>query len=143
VKLFKRKLTPKQTSIQLSCVELCGDGYCAVVGESFYQEALRATSRLCTTGADGRSTFTAVLVAEPDNPYDANAIAVYSPAGKVGHLSRDDAFLYQEVITEVARRGYQGGACNAHLTGGQPDRPFFGVVLQLADPDECLDELDS
>lgn len=138
-----KRLTGRQASIHLSCLELCGDGYCAVVGESFYQKALRATSLRCTTSADGRPSFTAVLVAEPNNPYDSNAIAVYSPAGKVGHLSREDALLYQGVVTEVARRGYQGGACSAHLTGGQPDKPFLGVVLQLADPDDCLDELRS
>jgi hypothetical protein len=31
------------------------------------------------------------LRAEPDNPYDANAVAVVGPAGQIGHLPRNDA----------------------------------------------------
>lgn len=138
---FKRTLTPDKASIELSCVELCAGGYRAVVGESFYQDALRATSGICSLGSDGRPTFTAVLVAEPNNHYDSNAIAIYSPAGKVGHLSRDDARAYQTVLAEVRRLGYQAGACSGYLTGGEPGKPSFGVVLQLADPAGCLDEL--
>lgn len=134
---FKKK--PK--SFKLEVIELCQDGYCAVVGESHYQEALRATSTICTPGAEGRRTFTAVLIAEPDNPHDANAIAVYSPHGKLGHLSRDNALAYRPVLDEVARLGYPGGACEAYLMGGKPDKPSFGVVLRLADPDECLAQL--
>lgn len=131
--------TPK--TLKLEVIELCQDGYCAVVGESYYQEALRATSVICMPGPEERPTFTAVLIAEPDNPYDANAIAVYSPQGKLGHLSRDNALAYRPVLEEVARLGYSGGACEAHLTGGQPDKPSFGVVLRLAEPDDCLAEL--
>lgn len=90
--LFKRKPTLEQNStLELSLVELCEDGYCAVVGESYYQDALRATGRVCSAGGEGRPAFTAALVPEPENPYDSNAIAVYSPRGKIGHLSRDDA----------------------------------------------------
>jgi hypothetical protein len=132
--LFKRKA-------RLTLVELCGDGHCAVVGESFYQDALRATNRICTVGPDGRAAFTAALVPEPDNPYDANAIAIHSPEGKVGHLSRDAALEYQDLFAEITRRGYQGGACEAHLVGGEPGKPSFGVVLHLADPDTALSEL--
>ena len=33
----------------------------------------------------------AVLVAEPDNPYDANAVSVWVKGLKVGYLSREDA----------------------------------------------------
>lgn len=135
--LFKKK--PKAVSLRV--IELCDDGYCEVVGESHYQDALRATSTICSPGPEGRGAFTAVLVAEPDNPYDVNAIAIYSPQGKLGHLSRDDAIEYHPVLDEIARLGYQGGACTAYLTGGEPAKPYFGVVLQLADPYTCLAEL--
>jgi hypothetical protein len=82
-----------------------------------------------------------VLVAEPNNQYDPNAIAIYSPAGHIGYLSREDALAYQEILVEVKRRGFQAGACSAYLTGGKPDKPSFGVVLRLADPESCLDDL--
>jgi hypothetical protein len=138
--LFKKYASKK--SVEVSCLELCGDGHCAVVGESHYQEALKATSRICTAGDEGRPTFTAVLVAEPHNQYDLNAIAIYSPAGQVGYLSRDDAVDYKEVLAEVRERGYQAGACRAHLVGGTTDKPSFGVVLCLADPEDCLADMD-
>lgn len=136
---FKKKKKPKP--LTLNVVELETEGYCAVVGESHYQDALRATSTICTPGPEGRPTFTAVLVAEPDNPYDENAIAIHSAEGKLGHLSRDNALAYRQVMETVAQLGFQGAACEAYLTGGQSDKPSFGVVLRLADPDECLAEL--
>ena len=139
--LFKKKKPPTESTVALSLVELCADGFCAVVGESYYQDALRATRPGCTIGPDGRPAFTAALLPEPDNPYDPNAIAVYSPKGKVGHLSRDHALDYRELFAEVTLRGYDGGACPACLVGGEPEKPSFGVVLQLADPDDCLIEL--
>lgn len=135
--IFKKK--PR--TFELRLVELCEDGYCAVVGESHYQDVLLVTKGACTAGPGDRPTFTAALIAEPDNPYDPDAIAVYSPEGKVGYLSRDDAPAYRLVLEEVARLGYHGGACEAYLTGGEPDKPSFGVVLQLADPGACLAEL--
>ncbi len=135
--LFKRKVR----TADLRLIELCADGYCAVVGESYYQDALLATRGICTTCPEDRPMFTAALVPEPENPYDSDAIAVYSSAGKVGHLSRDHAQGYQPVLKEVTRRGSQGGACDAYLTGGEPGKPSFGVVLRLADPVTCLADL--
>jgi hypothetical protein len=137
LKLFKKQ--PKTASLHV--IELCDDGYCAVVGESHYQEALRSTSGVCVTGPEGRPTFTAVLVAEPSNQFDRNAIAVYSAQGKVGYLSRENALAYQPVLQKAMRLAYEGGACEAYLTGGQPDKPYFGVVLRLADASRCIADL--
>jgi hypothetical protein len=130
----------KQTSVSLSLLELPGDGFLAVVGESHCQDALRATSEVCTETFEDRPSFTAALVPEPDNPYDSNAIAVWGPRGRLGYLSRDDALDYRDVFDEIRRRGEDGGACGAHLTGGDAGKSF-GVVLRLADADECLTEL--
>ncbi len=139
--LKRRPTTPPTTTVQLSLVTLCEDGYCAVVGESHYQEALLSTSRICFPGPEGRLTFTAALVPELENPYDSNAIAVYSPEGKLGYFSRGTAIDYRQLFAEVARLGYHGAACEAYLTGGTTDKPSFGVVLHLADADSCLAEL--
>jgi hypothetical protein len=64
-----------------------------VVGELAYQAALW---RLCS-GAPGdrvRHDIVAVLVPEPTNPYDANAIAVQIDGQLVGYLSRATAQEY-------------------------------------------------
>lgn len=138
--IFRRGRSQPQ-AIELSLLELCGDGYRAVVGESHYQDALRRTSTICTPGEEGRPTFQAVLVAERDNQYDPNAIAVFSTQGKLGHLSREDAVEYQQVFAEINRAGSDGGACVGLLNGGQPGKPSYGVTLLLAHPDACLREL--
>jgi HIRAN domain len=64
-----------------------------VVGESHYQDALwrvaggRRTERV-------RVETQAMLVREPDNPHDANAISVRIDGATVGYLCRDDARSY-------------------------------------------------
>jgi hypothetical protein len=64
-----------------------------VVGELAYQDALW---RLCagTIGDRVRCHIVAVLVPEPMNPYDANAIAVQIDGEVVGYLSRATAQEY-------------------------------------------------
>jgi hypothetical protein len=76
-------------------VVLGGSVNLEVVGESHYQDNLWQL-----VGSDDRSErvrvkITAVLAAEPDNPCDANAVAVWIDGLKVGHLSQDDAQLYR------------------------------------------------
>lgn len=126
---------------KLSLVTLSGDGFCAVVGESYYQAALRATRDVCVGEFEGRPVFMASLVAERDNKYDPNAVGVYSPRGKLGYLSREDALRYRDLFDAIHNQAYDGGACEAYLTGGEPDKPSFGVVLHLADPVTCLADL--
>lgn len=135
--LFKKKAK----GFTLSLLELPSDGFCAVVGESHYQEALRATEGICSGGFEDRPDFTAALVPERDNPYDKNAIAVYSPEGKIGYLSRENALDFKNLFAEIGQRGFQGGACTAYLTGGESGKPLFGAVLRLADPHVCLASL--
>ena len=132
--LFKKK--PK--GLTLSLLELSDDGFCAVAGESHYQDALRATRSICSGTFEGRPAFTAALVPEPD---DGDAIAVYSSQGKLGYVPRERAYEYRELFDELLQRGYEGGGCAAHLTGGGPGKSY-GVVLRLADPHTCLEELD-
>jgi hypothetical protein len=124
-----------------SAFELPPDGYRAVVGESFHQDALAATVSLTVPGEEGRPMFRALLVAEPDNPYDENAIAIHSAAGKVGHLSRRDAIDYAPVMAALAERGRTGGSCDAFLNGGPADGKSFGVVLRLSPPGDCVLEI--
>ncbi len=136
--IFRRK--PKQIHPSL-LLKLSGNGHCAVVGESHYQQALSATNANCSIEFGGARAFSATLLPEPSNPHDPNAVAVHSPEGKLGYLSRDNAEVYRELFAEVTGRGYHGGTCNAHLVGGEPAKPAFGVVLELADPETCLAEV--
>jgi hypothetical protein len=78
-----------------------------VVGELAYQDVLW---RLCggTAGDQIRSDVVAVLVPEPGNPYDANAIAVQIDSQTVGYLSRATAQEYLPGLKHLmfGRGGY-------------------------------------
>lgn len=97
-------------------------GFVQVVGESHHQEALRGLAAML--GPDG--TFTARLSAEPDNPYDANAVAVLidgQDGDKLGYLSRQVARSYQQ---RLLSHGVPV-TCPARLTGAG----IVGVVLDF------------
>jgi hypothetical protein len=134
----REKLRP----IELTALELAGGAHVAIVGESYYQDAIAKTIAL--SGFDSeepdRYAFQAVLVREPGNDYDANAIGVYSSAGKVGHLSREAAIEYGPVFEEIARQGAGAGVCTG-LIGRRADTVPYGIVLRLSIPRICLDEL--
>jgi hypothetical protein len=66
-----------------------------VVGESFHQDNLWRLVGGGPRKEHVRQDINAVLVAEEDNPYDPNAIAVWIDGLKVGHLSREDARRYR------------------------------------------------
>ena len=79
-----------------------------------------------------------VLIPEPANPHDPNAVRVHIHAGAlVGYLSRDDALAYQPV-TQVLVAQHAAGICRAKLIGGTPNKPSIGVTLNLASPEEIL-----
>ena len=61
-----------------------------VVGESFYQDALQQLVG-GIPGERARVDVLAVLVADENNQYDANAVSVWVNGLKVGHLSRAEA----------------------------------------------------
>jgi hypothetical protein len=113
-----------------------------VVGESHYQDAIVKTlgfSPLDLMESD-RHVFEAVLVREPGNKYDPNAIGVYSSIGQVGHLAREVAVDYGPVFEEIARQGAAAGVCEG-LIGRRDATVPYGIVLRLSIPRICLDEL--
>jgi hypothetical protein len=151
---FLKRKAPKTSEISLSALTLPSGSLLSVVGESHYQPALEMTAKIATRGQAPLPVqlpivdeepellwFQAVLVREPDNEYDSNAIAVHSTRGKIGHLSRDDAELYQDVLLEIERQGSQAAACSAFLR--RADNGNWGVVLALSHADYCLDDLGS
>lgn len=134
--------TRKHRAVELSVVELAGGAHCGVAGESFYEEAIAKTLPTCWSDDEDDRVFRAILVAEPNNEYDTNAVGVWSSLGKLGHLSREEAALYRPLFDEIRRRGYDGGFCEAVMRGGTSDKPNIGIVLRLSRPEICLAELD-
>ena len=118
------------------CGALIGDGAFAfpVVGESHHQAVLADI-------AGGRSQDSvkkfcaALLVPEPDNPYDPQAVAVYIGRAPVGFLSRA---VTSEFLEALERSGYSRAACEAVIVGGWDrgprDRGDFGVRLNTRRP---------
>jgi hypothetical protein len=77
-----------------------------VVGESYYQENLwrLVSPHRRGEGEPVRYDVYAMLVAEDDNPYDANAVAIWIEGFKVGHLSRENACRYRPGLLRLQER---------------------------------------
>ena len=109
-------------------------GRVPVVGESHYQRALHlaASGRAAGDGFDRHIGVTAVLVPEPTNKWDRNAVRVDVVMGmqslKVGYLSMDLAAEYQPELLKLARQGVLG-TCDARIAGG--GAKMYGIYLHL------------
>jgi hypothetical protein len=112
-------------------IDLSGPERVPAVGESFYQETLTAAAGPRIPGGV-KVPVRAVLVLEPDNPYDSDAVAVHlHDYGIVGHLGREDARKYRQLIVECT---LDAGApvCDAIVLGGDSARDtHFCVWLHL------------
>jgi hypothetical protein len=106
-----------------------------VVGESYYQDNLwqLVSPRLRGESEQVRYDVYAVLDAEDDNPYDANAVAVWIQGLKVGHLSRANALRYRPGLLSLQHRYGQPVSLNGVIVGGgiREDGPGrLGVFLR-------------
>jgi hypothetical protein len=110
-----------------------GDFAVEVVGESMYQPALAAAAGGQAGGALG-IPCTAMLVPEPTNPADANAISVQIGGRTVGYLSRPNARSFRARL-ESATGMVQPTSCGAIIRGGgqreSGETIFYGVWLDL------------
>ena len=87
-----------------------------IAGESHYQDAL---VRLTSESPPGEPVqCVADLVAEPENEFDANAVAVRIDGLHVGYLSRAGAPRWRPALGVFARRGYQLQV-HARIVGGR------------------------
>jgi hypothetical protein len=92
-----------------------------IVGESFHADYIRALRRRYRDG-----DFEIVLVPEPENQYDHNAVAIYVDGAPVGHLSRQMATEWQPMVAAATAEGFV--ICGtATIWGGTPDKPNLGV----------------
>ena len=119
-----------------------GDYVVDVVGESHYMNALKRAKESAEKDGD-KSVVTTVLVREPDNKFDKNAIQVCAVVNEemdlIGYLSRKRAMDYREVVDLWQRKGYFV-SCKAALFGGEGRKVNIGVWLDLPDPDEIEED---
>jgi hypothetical protein len=123
-----------------------------VVGEASYQGTLEVIAGGRTINGGVYRDHTALLLPEPSNPYDVNAVRVIltssvgGRSGKVGYLSREDAVAYRPVIDRLAASG-RLVACRASIQGGWDrgprDRGSFGVLLHMGSPADLMADLAS
>jgi len=103
-----------------------------VVGESHHQDELSELVGGRTNDPVRQETI-ALLIPNPDNPYDANAIEVRIDGLIIGHLSREDAATYRPGLIELMRRTDPPLiALNGMIVGGgrRGDRiGYLGVFL--------------
>ena len=121
-------------------IELFGKSDLPVAGTSHRQDVLvRIAGDALQRGE--HVAFTALLVPEPENPHDPNAIAVVAEDhGPVGYFGRRDALRYRAMAEELLRRGAIG-VCEAFLTGGGADRATIGVRLEIEGPDDTAQQV--
>lgn len=100
-----------------------------VVGESNYQPALLAAAGGKTPDGAAKTEHIAVLVPEPFNPYDKNAVRVEIRGRLVGYVPKAKA----RELTAMIREARAPVGCRARITGGwdrgDGDTGSFGVVL--------------
>ena len=98
-----------------------------VAGESHYQDALR---EIAGGAEEVRLEREAVLLPEPDNPYDPKAVQVLIEDRLVGYLPRAAAAAYRAQVAEIAGRGREP-RCEAMVAGRGG---ILGVFLRLPEP---------
>lgn len=104
--------TTSRRSRPTGILRLPGDGNQVVVGEHFYQRALREicrghkVPRAGDAGSwDNSMSVAARLVAEHDNPHDRNAVRVDVRGKTVGHLPREDAATWHDPLAGAQAKG--------------------------------------
>jgi HIRAN domain len=121
----------QQSRVILDLGSATSDCHLNIVSESHYQDRLRRVSSL------GRS-FTVVMMPEPTNVFDPNAIRVVAEgADTIGYFSREDAASYAPVFKMLARHDC-AGTCRARLTRGTGEKRSFDVLLNLRDASDLL-----
>lgn len=115
---LRRWRTQQQTSPLGTAKLYWGEESLEVVGESNYQDALWSICGGVPGGARVRHAVVAVLVAEPENPYDENAISVRIDSHRVGYLDRQTALSYGDGLQALVSATGQHVALGGVIVGG-------------------------
>jgi hypothetical protein len=120
-----------------------GDHEVRLVGESQFQKHLEFCAGGRTQDGARVPLVTAVLVAEPNNPYDNKAIRVDVGGRCVGYIARDETHRFHPILRQLASVG-RPASCRALITGGwdrgNDDRGSFGVILSMHATLEVTDD---
>jgi hypothetical protein len=92
-----------------------------IVGESSHRDHIRGLRRRY-----GEGDFDIVLVPEPQNPYDGNAVEIYVDGAPVGHLSRETAPAWQPMVTAANAQGFIVTGTGS-IWGASSEKPNLGV----------------
>lgn len=110
-----------------------------VVGQHAYSHAIKAA--LCDSGApiaagSDRETegFSIELVAEPDNPYDVNAISVRWRNQVLGYLSQEDAIRYVQPVSRIIASGLTAATTARIWAYDDGERLQTRVTVALPEP---------
>ena len=134
-KTFKLGRVVKETGEQAEkkILQLAGDRFVDVVGESYCQDALEY---ICggRTQYDVYKRVKATLIPEDGVPFDDNAVRVEIEGRTVGYLNKSESKQYRERLRDA---GFWGilTTCRATVLGGGEPRDdymgYYGVSLQL------------
>lgn len=79
-----------------------------VVGESHHESEIRSLFPASLPSEGGHSVeTTAILVPEPKNQFDTNAVAVHVEGKHVGYLAREDSAKYAPMLSALIGQGLQ------------------------------------
>ncbi|WP_437774014.1 HIRAN domain-containing protein [Arthrobacter sp. KNU40] len=111
-----------------------------VVGEHAYSTAIKASLRASkgpmAVARDGEAEGVRVeLVAEPDNPFDQNAVSVRWRNQVLGYLSREDAIRYAQPIRRIIASGLAAAATARIWAYDGGDRLQARVTVALPEPE--------
>ena len=137
---FGRPCTPETGDVIAARIELFGNQDVRIVGTSHHQDLLRKIGGEALRRGE-HVAFTALLVPEPENPHDPNAIAVVAQGlGPIGYFGRREALRYRGLAQELRRRDAIG-VCEAFLTGGWDDEASIGVKLEIEGPEDTAQQV--
>lgn len=105
-----------------------------VVGESNYQNHLKTLAG--DHGKDAAAVDAlAVLMPEPTNPYDKDAVCIYIAGKTVGYLPKDDAKTFLRRLTKQKLSKNAATTCDAQIMGGftkkDGSKASYGVLLNI------------
>lgn len=117
-----------------------------IVGEAYREAQITAAlGRPVKQNQEVEETYEALLVPEPDNPHDPNAISVRVRGQVVGYLSREAAAAYRPIVHRITASGLVTTTTariwavkRVSWDNSAPPRFFSNIRIYLPEPHEIL-----
>lgn len=112
-----------------------------IVGESYREaEISAALGRPMKLDEEVEETLEALLIPEPDNPFDSNAISVRVRGQVVGYLSREAAAAYHPIIHRITASGLVAATTTriwavTRNSWDESDKPRFYSNIRIFPPE--------